>query len=174
LKTRATYWIKEENLLKWLFIVLTPLFIGIVVALIDNNFAIWLPSLCMYQCGNWEEVFEARPVPAYHTSINLAVVALASYEFVLCSVFFACVFWLRNIHDEFSVSQEIKRMSLTLYLCDTLYIASLIFLYDTPFVVLGFVQYFQVAICLALLGLTASSIRKSYKPNTIIPFPLTE
>lgn len=62
-----------------------------------------------------------------------------------------------------------------LYLSDMLYIGSLLFLYDTVYVVLGFCQYIQVACCLALLYLTAfSKIRKSFKPNPIIPFPLTQ
>ena len=65
-------------------------------------------------------------------------------------------------------------MSLILYVTDTLYIGSLLYLWNTVFVVLGFCQYIQVACCFALLYLTAiSKIRKSYQPNPIIPFPLT-
>ena len=55
--TPSTYWIQERNLVKWLFITLTPLFITIIAVLIDDDFAVWLPSLCMYQCGNWDSVF---------------------------------------------------------------------------------------------------------------------
>lgn len=44
----STYWIQERNLVKWLFITLTPLFITIIAVLIDDDFAVWLPSLCMY------------------------------------------------------------------------------------------------------------------------------
>lgn len=101
-------------------------------------------------------------MPAYHTSINIAIQILANYEFVVLSVLFACVWWLRNVNDEFNISQEIKRMSLIVYVCDLLYLSSLIFFYDTAFVVLGFCQYFQIILCLSLLFLTGLSIKKSY------------
>lgn len=65
-------------------------------------------------------------------------------------------------------------MSIILYVTDTLYFGSLLYFWDTTFVVLGFCQYFQVICCLSLLYLTAfKKIRKSYEPNPIIPFPLT-
>ena len=52
---------------------------------------------------------------------------------------------------------------MVLYLTDSCYIGSLLFFYDTVFVVLGFCQYIEVICCLALLYLTAvSHIRKSY------------
>ena len=110
---------------------------------------------------------------AYHTAINIAVVVNYNYEFIMCTLFFGCVFMLRHIHDDFNINDELRKMSLTLYICDALYLTSLIFLYDTAFVVLGFAQYFQVILCVCLLLLTAKSIRKSYEPNSIIPFPLT-
>ena len=113
-------------------------------------------------------------MPAYHTSINIAIQILANYEFVVLSALFACVWWLRNVNDEFNINQEIKRMSLTVYVCDLLYLSSLIFFYDTAFVVLGFCQYFQVILCLSLLFLTGLSIMKSYQPNQIVPFGLTK
>jgi len=81
------------------------------------------------------------PVSAYQKSLNIAVSFYANYEFILCTVFFATVFWLRNIHDEFNINKEIRRMSMTLYITDTLYVVSLLFFYDSVFVVLGFVQY---------------------------------
>lgn len=53
-KPRSTYFIQEKNLLKWLSIVLMPFLICIIVAIADTNFAIWLPSFSMYQCGDWK------------------------------------------------------------------------------------------------------------------------
>lgn len=52
-KPSSTYFIKERNLIKWLTVIMVPLVIGIIVALFDKSFAIWLPSFSMYQCGNW-------------------------------------------------------------------------------------------------------------------------
>ena len=98
-----------------------------------------------------------------------------NYEFVLCTLFFLCTFWLRNIKDEFSINTEIRVMTTILFVSDFLYISSIILLYNTVFVVLGFIQYIEVMTCLSLLYVTAiRPILKSYKPNPIIPFPLNQ
>ena len=66
-------------------------------------------------------------------------------------------------------------MTTILFVTDFMYIASIILLYNTTFVVLGFIQYIQVALNLSLLYITAiRPINKSYKPNPIIPFPLNQ
>ena len=136
MKPRSTYFIQEKNLLKWLTVILTPNFISIVVALIDKNFAILLPSFSMFQCGDWEGI---KP---YHKSIDVAVLAFTNYEFVFCTLFALCTFWLRNIKDEFSINTEIRAMTTILFVTDLLYLASLILFQDTAFVMLGFIQYF--------------------------------
>jgi len=51
----------------------------------------------MYQCGDWRKTFSKRPVDAYHESLNIAVQFYANFEFIACTVFFSCVFWLRDI-----------------------------------------------------------------------------
>jgi len=119
--------------------ILAPFALLIVVSGIENKFAVLLPSLTMYQCGNWAEVFPTDPVHRYHDSLSIAVFVYCGYEFILCTIFFGGVFWLRNIHDEFNINKEIRRMSMILYISDTLYIISLLYFYDTVFVILGFV-----------------------------------
>lgn len=145
----STYFIKESNLLKWLGIILLPFLICIIVALSDRRFAIWLPSFSMYQCGDWHQASK------YHQSIDLAVMTFVNYEFVFLTLFFLCTFWLRNIKDEFSINMEIRAMTTILFVSDLLYISSIILLYNTAFVVLGFIQYIEVILCLSLLYLTA-------------------
>ena len=66
-------------------------------------------------------------------------------------------------------------MAVMLFFSDFFYIASIIYAYDTWFVVLGFLQYIEVVLCLSLLYLTSiRPIKKSYLPNPIIPFPLNQ
>ena len=84
-----------------------------------------------------------------------------NYEFLLCIMFFSCTFWLRNINDEFSINTEIRTMTTILFLTDALYMACIIYFYDSVFVVLGFCQYFQVFLSLSLLFVT--SVRPVYK-----------
>ena len=89
--------------------------------------------------------------------------AISNYEFVLCTLIFLCTFWLRNIKDEFSINFEIRAMTTCLFISDFLYIFTMIAFYDSVFVVLGFCQYFEIALCLSLLYLTAiRPIVKSY------------
>ena len=174
LKPGSTYFIKERNLVKWLSVILCPFLVAIIVALCDKDFAIWLPSFSMYQCSDWQYRFPNKSVEAYHNAINLAIMTYVNYEFIMCSLFFLCTFWLRNINDEFSINYEIRVMTTCLFVSNVLYICSLMFLYESTFVVLGFVQYIEVILCLSLLYLTAiKPIYKSYQPNAIIPFPLS-
>ena len=66
-------------------------------------------------------------------------------------------------------------MAALLFFSDFFYISCIIYAYDTWFVVLGFLQYIDVTVCLSLLYLTSiRPIQKSYKPNQIIPFPLNQ
>lgn len=98
-----------------------------------------------------------------------------NYEFIFCVLFFLCSFWLRHIKDDFNINTEIRLMTTILFATDFMYITSIILLYNTTFVVLGFIQYIQVTLCLSLLYITAiRPIQKSYKPNPIIPFPLNQ
>ena len=98
-----------------------------------------------------------------------------NYEFIFCVLFFLCSFWLRHIKDDFNINTEIRLMTTILFATDFMYITSIILLYNTTFVVLGFIQYIQVALNLSLLYITAiRPIQKSYKPNPIIPFPLNQ
>ena len=62
-----------------------------------------------------------------------------NYEFILLTLFFLCTFWLRNIKDEFSINTEIRAMTTILFVSDLVYISSIILLYNTTFVVLGFI-----------------------------------
>ena len=60
-KKRRTYWIQEKNLIKWTYVILSPLLIAITVAIFVREFSVILPSLSMYQCGDWSAVFSSNP-----------------------------------------------------------------------------------------------------------------
>lgn len=58
---------------------------------------------------------------------------------------------------------------------DFLYAGTLIFFYDSAFVVLGFAEYFQISLCLILLYITAiKPVRLTYQQNSIVPFPIND
>ena len=56
-QSKSTYFIEEKNLLMWLFIILAPFFIAIIIAISDIDFAVWMPSFSMYQCGDWVDAY---------------------------------------------------------------------------------------------------------------------
>lgn len=62
---------------------------------------------------------------------------------------------LREIDDTFNISRELRRVIAISTVCFTAYTFMILFADDTLFVILGFVQYFWVVICLSLLYLTA-------------------
>ena len=96
-KKRRTYWIQEKNLIKWTYVILLPLLIAITVAIFVREFSVILPSLSMYQCGDWNQVFGKKKIEAYHESLNIAINFYTNIEFALCMICVSCIFWLRNI-----------------------------------------------------------------------------
>ena len=114
---------------------MTPFLIAIIVAIGDKRFAIWLPSFSMYDCGHWNSL------SGYQTALDVATMTFINYEFILCTMFFICTFWLRNIRDEFNINTEIRATTTILFFTDFLYIATLLSAYNSVFVVLGFIQY---------------------------------
>ena len=98
-----------------------------------------------------------------------------NYEFVICIMFFICIFVMRNIKDEFSINNELRAMTSVLFITDFFYIGCLIFINNSAFVTLGGIQYIELFLSLSLLTITAIiPIKKSYEPNNIIPFPLNQ
>ena len=98
-----------------------------------------------------------------------------NYEFIICIMFFICIFVMRNIKDEFSINRELRAMAGTLFFTDSIYIGSLIFINNSKFVTLGGCQYIELFLCVSLLTITAIiPIKRSYQPNNIIPFPLNQ
>jgi len=83
---------------------LLPFLLAVVAAASSRKVAIWLPSFSMYQCGDWDNRYVLRPVDAYNSAMNLALMTWINYEFILCTLFFLCTFWLRSIRDEFSIN----------------------------------------------------------------------
>lgn len=56
-------------------------------------------------------------------------------------VFFACLYMLRDIEDQFNINRELKEVIVFKFFADFLYAGSLIFMHESFFVVLGFGEY---------------------------------
>lgn len=117
----------------WMTLILTPSLVLITLAATSEKISVFVPSLSVAQCADYTSQAE------YHASINQATMVFMNFEIVFCVLFLVSSWKLRNIQDEFCINKELRQMVITLFLTDAMYFTSLIFLYDTVFVVLGFV-----------------------------------
>jgi hypothetical protein len=97
------------------------------------------------------------------------------FEGTFNMAFISCLYTLRHIEDQFNITREMKTMICVKFIADFLYAGTLIFFYDSAFIVLGFGEYFLIAFCLVLLYITAiRPVRLTYEPNLIVPFPIND
>ena len=90
-------------------------------------------------------------------------------------ILFSCVFLLREIDDTFNITRELRWVIGISTVCFTTYTAMILFWGHSLFVILGFVQYLWVIVCLSLLYLTAiEPLLRTYHPSSIIPFSLNK
>jgi hypothetical protein len=97
------------------------------------------------------------------------------FEGIFNVIFIYCLYLLRHIEDQFNINRELKTLLWVKLPVDFLYAGTLIFFYDSTFIVLGFGEYFQIAFCLILLYITAiKPVRRTYEQNSIVPFPIND
>jgi hypothetical protein len=167
-KKCKTYFIQEQNVILWFVVAMVP-FLFLAIAEPFFHFAqLNLPVFAMQQCYNVSQA-------VYERIMAEAMMWFLLTEGLYNVIFFYQMWMIRDIEDQFNISNECK-VSITIkFVTDFFYCACLIFLYDSFFVVMGFVQYIQVALNLTLLYLCAiKPISKSYEPNMIVPFPIND
>jgi hypothetical protein len=59
--------------------------------------------------------------------------------FVYNNVFFFAYYPMREVEDHFKITKELRITITTLFITDFLYLGSLIWFYESAFVILGFV-----------------------------------
>lgn len=90
-------------------------------------------------------------------------------------IFFFAYYSIRHVDDQFNINREMKVAIVTKFIVDNLYIACLLFFFNSVFVVLGFVEYIMISMNLILLYFTSiTPIRGTYEPNYIVPFPIND
>ena len=87
----------------------------------------------------------------------------------------AFIYLLRHVQDEFSINAELKIVTTVQVIVNFITFYLLIFCADTPFNHTNNMLYVLVLRGLFLLVVTAMiPIKRSYNPNSIIPFPINE
>jgi hypothetical protein len=88
---------------------------------------------------------------------------------------FLGVFLIRNIEQVFASTRELTAVALLVSLSFGIELASLLYLSNTAWVVLGWFLYVPLACSCACLWLTSiDPILKTYETSTIIPFSLNQ
>ena len=86
-----------------------------------------------------------------------------------------CIYSLRHVQDEFSINAELKIISLIWILSGFFHFFVMILYPDSVLITSNSLNYFQILRgFLSLLVTAVIPIRKSYNPNSIIPFPINE
>jgi hypothetical protein len=82
---------------------------------------------------------------------------------------------LREVDDTFNITKELRMVVLFSVVCEQAYLGLLLFFGDSLFVILGVLEYLQIALCMGLLYWTAiEPLLDTYKPTSIIPFSLNK
>jgi hypothetical protein len=79
------------------------------------------------------------------------------------------------VDDTFNITKELRMVVLFSVICEQAYLGFLLFTGDSLFVILGWVVYLQIALCVGLMYWTAvQPLLATYKPSSIIPFSLNK
>ena len=96
-------------------------------------------------------------------------------QFFRNSVFITLIFVLREVDDTFNITNELRMVVLFSVVCEQAYLCFLLFFGETMFVIMGWVVYLQIALCVGLMYWTAvEPLLATYKPSSIIPFSLNK
>ena len=85
------------------------------------------------------------------------------------------IFMLREIDGAFNITKELRMVVILSVVFEQAYLGFLLFFGDSLFVILGIIEYLQIALCIGLMYYTAiQPLLATYKPSSIIPFSLNK
>jgi hypothetical protein len=133
-KKWRTYFVEEKNLIFWLSLTLAPFFVLCLLQPFFPSINRFVPYFSIQQCCQCSST-------VYYNTLSSAMEMFLNMEYIYNIIFFYCLFRIRNITDEFNISNELKSMITIKVLTDLAYAGSMIYLYDSPFIILGFGEY---------------------------------
>jgi len=164
--TKRNFMIRESNLVVLLLTFLTPFLVLTVLMSVYPKFAFLMPFFCISQC-------QGKTRNEYWDYINRTMQIVMVGYFIINVVLFICLFIIRNVSSVFSARQELKQVVAVLVVAFGVEIASLLYLDETMYVVMGYFLYVNLLASVTCLYLTAlGPIRNTYKTSSIIPFSL--
>jgi hypothetical protein len=149
--------------------ILIPIAILCFVSSFKTKIELYLPFFGISECaGNPDYT-------GYYEDINVSMRQYTIAQFFRNSVFISLIFLLREVDDTFNITNELRMVVLFSIVCEQTYLCFLLFFGETMFVILGWVVYLQIALCMGLMYWTAvEPLLATYKPSSIIPFSLNK
>ena len=165
----STFLINERNLNRMLAAILIPIAILCFVSSFKTKIELYLPFFGISECsGNPDYT-------GYYEDINVSMRQYTIAQFFRNSVFITLIFLLREVDDTFNITNELRMVVLFSIVCEQTYLCFLLFFGGTMFVIMGWVVYLQIALCMGLMYWTAvEPLLATYKPSSIIPFSLNK
>lgn len=130
-----SFLISEQNLITVFLLTMIPFLLLACAEPFLKSINIVLPVFSIQQCCGCDQV-------AYQNELYNAFIWYTVSEATYNMVFFASYFTLRDVETNFRITRELRITIICKFIIDFLYGASLLYLYDTAFVVLGFAEYF--------------------------------
>jgi len=163
-------------MIKWLIFFLIPFFILTIVAVVDKDFRPYFPSFEVLEClrtdKNHTQVYYSD-IYKKHLYVSIETYLLVNFTTDLALIIF--IYNLRHVQDEFSINFELKCISLIWITLGFLMFYFIIIHPDPEIIKSNSINYFMITRGLLCLIVTAIlPIRRSYHPNSIIPFPINE
>eukprot|EP00347_Sterkiella_histriomuscorum_P012237 403369365 len=174
-RVKSLYCVRESNLIKWLLIIVIPFFVFTLVAILDKQFRHYFPSFEVLECLSTDESDSAELHRIYRRHLYMTMETYLIVNFIQDMGLILCIYTLRHVQDEFSINFELKFISFIWIIFGFFQFMIMIFFPDSPIITTNSLNYFMVVRGLLSLLVTAViPIKKSYNPNSIIPFPINE
>lgn len=174
---KSLHFVREKNLIKWLIVIMIPLFIMTVVAVFDNDFRSYFPSFEAKSCLLGSNYFtkEYDIIRKFQLHLYYTIESYLLTNFVLNSLLMWFIYLLRDIQAEFSMNHELKVLTFVQIAVDFIIFFFLIVAPKAEISSSNNLQYIMSVRGLVLLWVTAvQPLRASYSANAIIPFPINE
>ena len=165
----STFLINERNLNRMLAAILIPIAILCFISSFKTKIELYLPFFGISQCASDPNY------TGYYSDINKSMRQYTIAQFFRNSVFITLIFLLREVDDTFNITNELRMVVLFSVVCEQTFLCCLLFFGKTLFVIMGWVVYLQIALCVGLMYWTAvQPLLATYKPSSIIPFSLNK
>lgn len=107
---KSLHFVREKNIIKWLVVIMIPLFIMTVIAVLDSDFRSYFPSFEAKSCLLGSNYFtkEVNIIKKFQLHLFYTIESYLLTNFFLHVLLMVLIYLLRDIQPEFSMNKELK------------------------------------------------------------------